>query len=192
MHNQEYKGKLNSDGYTLAQWWVLIRNSDPPKMLHHDPTIRSDTGNTIFMIWLYTMHTEPPEWMRHDPTIKNYVGDTAEIVWHKFTKKKFPPKYLRVKQDSPLTESAIEALKDDYNTNTLPLELQAKIIITNMRRIPCRKAYTMYKDFCRKYLITNVMTELTLHKLLIKLAKKEYDEIEEAVYYVYESPRSCT
>lgn len=184
----EYKGRLNSDGFTLAQWWVLIRNSDPPKMLHHDPTIRSDTGNTIFMIWLYTMHTEPPEWMRHDPSIRNYYGDNAEIVWHKFAKKKIPPKYIRVKEESPL----IDCSESDQCATVLPLEMQAKIIITNMRRIPCRKAYAMYKDFCKKYLIANRMTELSLHKWLIKIARKEYDDVDEAVYYVYESSRSRT
>ena len=172
--------KKNLDGFTYAQTWVLYRKSDPPEYLRHDPTILSNTGNTIFMIWLYSVHTEPPEWMRHNPNIKNYNGDTAEIVWHKFCKDPIPPKYIRTNDKSKYIELLCY---DDYECNLLSFKDQVKMLLTNLKRIPCRKAYSMYKTFCSKYKIKAILTELYLHKYLITMSRKIYDEDSESVYY---------
>ena len=168
-----------ASGFTNAQSWVLYKKSDPPKSMHHDPSIVSDTGNTIYMIWLYTVHTEPPKWMRHNPYIKNYYGDTAEIVWHKFCKDPVPPEYIRTHDK----QKYIEMNYDDYECNLLPFKIQVEVLLKNLKQIPCRRAYVMYRDFCRKYKIKNVLTELYLHKYLITIARKKYDEISETVYY---------
>lgn len=170
---------LNEEGYTQCQWWIINMMSDPPSYLRHAPEIQDRYGNTAYMVWLKILHFEPPNWMRHDANIRNYLNETAETVWCKYTT--YPlPRYLKCNE--------IEVKKHDdsdafINGADLTYKEQASILLNNEIKLNARLAHKLYLIFCRKYNISNPMSEIILHRYLMKLCYRKEEDDEGIVFY---------
>ena len=131
------------------------------------------------MVWLKILHFEPPNWMRHDPNIRNYLNETAETVWYKQTTEPLP-RYLRCSEKCVQTNDVSDAF---INGSELSYKEQAKILLNNEIKLNAKKAYRQYLVFCRKYSISNPMSEVILHRFLMKLCHRKEEDDDGVIYY---------
>jgi hypothetical protein len=82
-HRSMRHDPLLMDGakFTLAMYWVIWVQTDPPQWMHHDPLLIGAFGRTLALTWVMYAKTEPPEWMRHDLKIKDNQGCTLASLW---------------------------------------------------------------------------------------------------------------
>jgi len=166
----------NYMGYTLAQWFIVLKNTEPEKWMIHNPLITNNNGNTCMMLWIKfakdELKAKIPKWMLHDPWIKNGYEKSSIVLWYYYTDQPLP---LFLKKKPIDTEDPVEISNEElYHAS---VESYGKIAKSKPRIIKGLCLQVLRK---RNYIY---ITPQSLYDRYNKNLKSVYGEIQEEEFH---------
>lgn len=178
----------NKMGYTMAQWWVILCKSNPPKWTIHNPLITNYNGNTCMMLWIKYANDKHniPAWMIHDSRIKNGNDKSPITLWYYYTIHDLP-NYLHnnVKISDNVLDHSIEDIIDgserSYRQLPKSINQHSRYILSFCKKISNKSQYILPRILYEKYTenfetIYGTISEEIFQMVVSKKYKRIIDE----------------
>jgi len=149
--------KENKLGYTLAQWWIIHRNTKPPSWMKHDPLIQNYYGNTCFMLWVKYAKNKLkfPKWIYHDPMMTNCFDKSVITLWYYYSIDPMPFKITDEIEQKCLLEDLIIGSELTYTNGMMDVLDLCKSL---RKTITPQQLFNLYLPY------SNGMSEERIHE----------------------------